>query len=68
MNEIVLFAPMWRKSSFSESGNCVEVANLADGTVVVRDTKSSADGKTLSFQPSAWGIFTQEIRRHHSSE
>jgi hypothetical protein len=50
----------WRKSSFSESGNCVEV--LTQGkSVLIRDTKRREDG-LLSFSPPAWREFVQVVR------
>lgn len=49
-------APSWRKSSFSEAGNCVEVADL-DGRVLVRDTKLSAGSSVLSFSLPRWREF-----------
>lgn len=56
----------WRKSSYSaENGNCVELAQLADGRVAVRDSKHPADG-TLIFtraEMRAWvaGVRTGEF-------
>jgi hypothetical protein len=46
----------WRKSSFSESGNCVEVADHGD-RILVRDTKLSARSSVLSFSPPQWREF-----------
>ncbi|MEO3741973.1 DUF397 domain-containing protein [Plantactinospora sp. B5E13] len=48
--------PNWRKSSRSDSGSCVEVADNLAGVVLVRDTKDR-DGGTLSFGPAAWRAF-----------
>jgi hypothetical protein len=45
MEELDLDSPTWRKSSYSSSGNCVEVG--ADGrtpNVSIRDTKSRERG------------------------
>lgn len=56
MHKADMSAPAWRKSSFSEAGNCVEVADL-DGLVLVRDTKLPADSGFLSFSPSRWREF-----------
>jgi Domain of unknown function (DUF397) len=50
----------WRKSSFSESGNCVEVAIL-DESVLIRDSKYGNDG-ILSVSSSAWRVFIQAIQ------
>jgi hypothetical protein len=51
----------WRKSSFSESGNCVEVANQ-DGIVIVRDTKRLGGDSILSFPSLTWQAFVDEHR------
>jgi hypothetical protein len=53
---------MWRKSSFSSAGNCVEVGNL-NGSVLVSDSKSHSQGRTLSFPSSTWREFVQAIYR-----
>lgn len=51
--------PQWVKSSFSFSnGNCIEVANLGDGTIGVRDSKDP-DGPVLVFPASALRAFTR---------
>jgi hypothetical protein len=46
----------WQKSSFSPNTNCVEVAQLRDGTVAVRNSNNPEAG-TLHFTPAemaAW--------------
>jgi len=49
--------PRWIKSSKSFSnGNCVEVANLPDGEVGVRDSKDRS-GPVLRFTPDEWRAF-----------
>jgi hypothetical protein len=49
--------PVWVKSSLSFSNsNCVEVANLPDGSVGVRDSKDSA-GPVLRFTSDEWRAF-----------
>ncbi|MFV2086561.1 DUF397 domain-containing protein [Micromonospora sp. LOL_021] len=48
----------WRKSTRSDSGNCVEVADNLPGRVYVRDTKNR-DGATLAFAPSSWSSFVE---------
>ncbi|MDG4766566.1 DUF397 domain-containing protein [Solwaraspora sp. WMMD406] len=48
----------WRKSTRSDSGNCVEVADNLPGHVYVRDTKNR-DGGTLAFAPSSWSSFVE---------
>ncbi|MFD5031907.1 DUF397 domain-containing protein [Streptomyces sp. NPDC058405] len=55
-------ALQWFKSSYS-GGNtteCVEAAQLADGTAV-RDSKRR-DGVRLSFSEEAWGGFVVAVR------
>jgi Domain of unknown function (DUF397)/Domain of unknown function (DUF5753) len=53
----------WIKSSYSGSGggNCVEVANLADGCRAVRDSKHPA-GPVLTLTPAGWSAFTSVVR------
>jgi hypothetical protein len=48
----------WRKSTRSDSANCVEVADNLSGRVYVRDTKDR-DGGTLAFAPSSWSSFVE---------
>jgi hypothetical protein len=46
----------WRKSSHSHSDNCVEVAEVAGGTVLVRNSNRPAAG-TIEFtrgEMAAW--------------
>jgi hypothetical protein len=54
--------PRWRKSSFSgNGGDCVEVGQLYDGVIVVRDTKdrSRTAGR---FTPRVWRAFVAGVR------
>jgi hypothetical protein len=46
---------VWRKSSESFNGDCVEVAPLHDG-IVVRDSKNP-DGAVLKFSRREWQAF-----------
>ena len=47
----------WTKSSLSYSnGDCVEVADLPDGHIGVRDSKDP-QGPVLRFSSSEWGAF-----------
>jgi hypothetical protein len=50
----------WRKSTRSDSGNCLEVA-LADGIVLVRHSKRP-DGPILSLSPRAWTVLLAQLR------
>jgi hypothetical protein len=54
----------WRKSSYSngQGGNCVEVADLADGGRLVRDTKDQGRGPVLRFTQSEWQAFVLGVR------
>lgn len=45
----------WRRSTASDSGNCVEVAALG-GSVLVRDS-ANPDGARLRIPPVAWSAF-----------
>jgi hypothetical protein len=52
----------WVKSSLSfANGNCVEVANLPDGEIGVRDSKNS-EGPVLRFTPDEWHAFLGGVR------
>ena len=49
--------PHWRKSSFSgDTPNCVEVAELPNGSVLVRNS-NDPDGPYLHFTGSEWDAF-----------
>jgi hypothetical protein len=49
--------PVWRTSSFTHSDNCVEVADLGDGLVGVRDDKLGDDSPVLSFTRAEMAAF-----------
>jgi hypothetical protein len=51
----------WRVSSWSKSGNCVEVANF-DRSIAIRDTKDR-EGRVLSFSPIVWERFIEQSRQ-----
>lgn len=50
---------VWRKSTRSDDGNCVEVARAAE-SVLVRDSKSNG-GPILRFDSTQWHAFISEI-------
>jgi hypothetical protein len=52
----------WVKSSLSFSnGNCVEVANLPDGKIGVRNSRDS-EGSVLRFTLGEWDAFLGGVR------
>ncbi|WP_407939921.1 DUF397 domain-containing protein [Micromonospora tarapacensis] len=51
----------WRKSSRSNEGACVEVADNIPSVVGVRDSKD-IDGPALSFGPSTWRSFVESVK------
>lgn len=51
----------WVKSSYSSTGNCVEVAGQP-GRVLIRDTKDQS-GSVLSINAEVWRRFTGQVRR-----
>ncbi len=54
----------WRKASASyANGDCVEVANLPDGRIAIRDSKDP-DGPVLQFSASAWRAFLVGAASH----
>ncbi len=55
MNEL-----KWKKSTFSQQGDCVEVAESSAG-VHVRDSKNP-DGPQLLFSRSEWRAFLQGVQ------
>lgn len=50
----------WVKSSYSSTGNCVEVAGQP-GRVLIRDTKDQT-GPVLSISAEAWNRFTGQAK------
>jgi len=52
----------WVKSSYSSSGNCIEVGvQVTAGRVLVRDTKDR-EGPVLRVTPGAWRRFAGRVR------
>ena len=52
----------WRKSSWSSyNGNCVEVAEVHNGLIAVRDTKDR-QGPVRVVGRAAWASFLAEIK------
>nr|WP_088997987.1 DUF397 domain-containing protein [Micromonospora echinaurantiaca] len=54
-------AVIWRKSSLSGDGNCIEVATVKGEVVGVRDSKDAA-GPVLAFSPTAWTGFVSGLK------
>ncbi|MER7889063.1 DUF397 domain-containing protein [Micromonospora sp. NPDC094482] len=57
-----LTGAIWRKSTRSGNGECVEVADNLAGVVGVRDSKDRS-GPVLTFDPRAWRSFVEFTRR-----
>jgi hypothetical protein len=56
---------VWQVSSKSNGSNCVEVA-LDGQAMLVRDSKNRS-GAILSFKPSIWKVFIEEIKNGQHS-
>jgi hypothetical protein len=56
------YGEFW-KSSLCNGGACVEVARLADGAMLVRDSKD-AGKETLKFTRSEWTMFTEGVKNN----
>jgi len=51
----------WRVSSWSKSGNCVEITTTG-AAVLVRDTKNRS-GEVLSFSSVVWNHFIDQSKQ-----
>jgi Domain of unknown function (DUF397) len=51
----------FRASSTCSWGNCVEIGRSPDGTVLVRDTKNSAQ-QPLAFTDDEWAAFVAGVK------
>ena len=61
-NDTLLDGVTWRKSRHSNpSGNCVELAGLADGTVAIRNSRHPA-GPALLCAPAEFTAFLAAAR------
>jgi len=58
-----LIGAIWRKSTRSGNGECVEVADNLPGVVGVRDSKDPT-GPVLAFEPRTWRAFVDFAKRH----
>ncbi|MEE1762947.1 MULTISPECIES: DUF397 domain-containing protein [unclassified Streptomyces] len=54
--------PNWRTSSYTETQNCVEVADNDPTTVMVRDTKTRGRGM-IEVQRATWTAFVEYTRQ-----
>ncbi|MEU7747328.1 DUF397 domain-containing protein [Nonomuraea sp. NPDC049158] len=55
-------APHWVKSTYSNfNGNCVEVADFADGRIGVRDSKDPSS-PVLVFSTDEWNTMLDAIK------
>jgi hypothetical protein len=58
--EVGRLAPFWRRASFCQNSECVEVAER-DGMIVLRSSKQS-DGSVLQYTAEEWRSFVQGIK------
>jgi hypothetical protein len=52
----------WRRSTWCSTQSCVEVADLPDGSVAVRDSKSAESGVALIFSTDEWTSFVSGVK------
>jgi Domain of unknown function (DUF397) len=53
---------LWRKSSYSAAGECVEVGSIAE-SVALRDSHAPS-GPVLTFTPGEWTAFLGRLANH----
>jgi len=59
----VLASPIaWRRSSWCATQSCVEVADLPDGSVAVRDSKVPGVSPILVFTTDEWESFVSGVK------
>lgn len=61
MEELAIPTLGWRKSTYSVTGECVEVGKRTPGLVAVRDNKD-ATGLQLIFASRQWQEFVRELK------
>ncbi len=52
----------YKVSSFCNFGECVEVGQLPDGSVAVRDTKDPKRATSLTFTHDEWDAFVRGVK------
>jgi uncharacterized protein DUF397 len=52
---------IWIKSSYSASGNCVEIARIGQEIIGIRDSKN-ADGPHIEFGKEEWRAFLRQVK------
>ncbi len=63
MRSVNLRIRSWRKSTYSAAcGDCVEVGQLTNGHIGVRDSKN-VSRPALGFTPAGWRTFVGNVKR-----
>lgn len=63
LNAQELTGAIWRKSTRSRLGECVEVADLPHGFRAVRNSRDP-NGPALTFTPGEWVAFTGGVKNN----